>query len=58
MSGRKLLLRKESLTELTPGELRVVAAGTSEPHCFTAELVTCTYATLTFCPDFYCSGTC
>ncbi|HEU0132345.1 MAG TPA: class I lanthipeptide [Mycobacteriales bacterium] len=48
---RTLSLRKETLAELTAGELASVAGGvtTVGPKCLPE--------TLTFCPDFYCTGT-
>ncbi len=50
---RTLLLRKETLAELTPAELAAVAAGCVP----TAAGLTCVPETMTFCPDYYCTGT-
>lgn len=56
---RKLALRKETLTELTPEELAGVVGGmTLGQTCFTVNPLQCTRQTLTACPDFYCTGTC
>lgn len=57
---RTLRLRKETLAELTADDLRRIAGGLSDlATCtFTADAVTCTRQTLTFCPDYYCTGTC
>ena len=58
MTARTLRLRKETLAELTPGELRAVAGASGDTGCLpTADGLACTYATLTFCPDYYCTGT-
>ncbi|HWL36350.1 MAG TPA: class I lanthipeptide [Frankiaceae bacterium] len=51
--SRRLALRKETLAELTTGELTAVVGGAPP----TLDVVACTRATLTFCPDFYCTGT-
>ncbi len=54
---RKLTLRRETLVELTSSELAGVVGGlTGNPP--TLDLTTCLPATLTACPDFYCTGTC
>lgn len=60
MDKRTLVLRKETLAELTTGELRGVVAGLSDlATCtVTADALTCLPPTMTMCPDFYCSGTC
>ena len=54
---RTLVLRKETLTELTPGELGAVVAGLSDLCTLSADLLTCLRQTLTACPDYYCTGT-
>jgi hypothetical protein len=50
-AARKLTLRKETLVELTHGELRGIVGGCTDG-------LTCVPPTLTDCPDFYCTGTC
>ena len=57
---RRLTLRRETLSELTAGDLTRVVAGQSDlvTCTVTTDGVTCTQATLTFCPDYYCTGTC
>ena len=56
---RRLTLRKETLVELTTGELSRMAGASDEAGCRpTAEGLTCLRQTLTMCPDFYCTGTC
>lgn len=48
---RSLTLRKETLTELAAGDLALVNGAA------TTTVTDRTRATLTFCPDFYCTGT-
>ena len=48
---RRLTLRKETLAELGAADLARVAGGTA------TTVLDATRATLTFCPDFYCTGT-
>ncbi len=49
MTSRTLTLRREALTELTDGELSVVAAGTN-----TVDV--CVALTKAVCPTFECTG--
>jgi hypothetical protein len=51
--AHRLTLRKETLAELTTVELGSVVAGAPP----TLDVLACTRATLTFCPDFFCTGT-
>lgn len=49
---RTLTLRKETLNDLSASELALVVGGVQ-----TLDVTACTRATLTFCPDFFCTGT-
>lgn len=59
MREKRLVLRKETLAELTGADLTGVVAGVSRLACtVTADVLTCLPPTMTVCPDFYCTGTC
>jgi hypothetical protein len=54
MRVRRLTLRKETLAELSAGELRGVAGGTCPA---TVDWQACLAQTMTGCPGYYCTGT-
>lgn len=55
---KRLVLRKETLVELTAGELGRLAGASGLPECRPTTVLTYTQQTLTMCPNYYCTGTC